>query len=564
MIPRVRAVRVGVLVAAAAISASGSTAQERPQEPFVDAVEVNVVNVEVYVTGADGEPVRGLRPEDFVVYDDGTPVRISNFYVGRTIRPPEEPEERTAEVLPPSQRLNLVIYLDDESVRPFGRREAVRKLRDLVDAGTRRGHRFMLVVHGSRLAVPHTFDDPPERLDGLLARFEDSTGGLGALDAEAADIFRTMARTGPEPPARSTDGDFATMDARSLLPRIEFYATAVREQTIARLSALEDLVAALGAMPGRKAVLYMGEGIKTRPGEDLFDAWQLRFPMLARREGVSGYDASRYGTFDELRGLAARANANLVSFYAVDTGDPVRFATLSAEREGYAAGSQPLLLDRQDMAASLGFLTGGTGGTMVSGGTGLGSLIADLDSYYSLGFEPEHPGSGGTHGLRVEVKRPGVRLRYRQAYRVTTPEARMRDRTRAALLLGAGENPLAVEVASESASAGPGGTVELVVLVKVPLGRLALLPAGSVHRARLAIYIAVKDERGRTSDIGRREFPVQVPNEALLTALGQYAGFTFDLQVRPGTYTVAVTVRDELATSASTVAVPLEVVRPAT
>ncbi len=556
------------LAAAAAIAAApAARARQQPVEPFVDSVEVNVVNVEVYVTGPDGEPMRGLGPEDFVVYDDGKPVRITNFYVGSSIRTPATDGDRPTAEPPSSQRLNLAIYLDDESIRPFGRRDVIRRLRELVEAGAARGHRFMLIVHGGTLTVPHTFDDPPDRLGPLLDRLGNATGALGALDAEAADIFRTMARTSPEPSARATDGDFASMDARSLLPRIEFYATAVREQTFVRLSALADLVAALGGVPGRKAVLYVGEGIKTRPGEDLFDAWQLRFPLLARREGVNGYDASRYGTFDDLRALAARANGNLVSFYAVDTGDPVNFSNLTAEREGYAGGSQPMLLDRHDMSASLGFLAGGTGGAVVAGSggrAGLDGLMGDLDSYYSLGFEPERPSDGGTHSLRVEVARAGARLRYRETYEDKTPDVRMRDLTRAALLLGASDNPLAVAVEAERTTAGPGGAVDVVLLVKVPLGRLALLPAGEVHRARLVMYLAVKDEKGRTSEIQRREFPVQVPNRSLLTALGQYAGFTFDLRLRPGDHTVAVTVRDEVASTASTVAMPLEVVRPAT
>ena len=38
---------------------------------FLDAVDVNVVNVEVMVTDSDGEPVHGLTAADFELYEDG-------------------------------------------------------------------------------------------------------------------------------------------------------------------------------------------------------------------------------------------------------------------------------------------------------------------------------------------------------------------------------------------------------------------------------------------------------------------------------------------------------------
>ncbi|PYQ57250.1 MAG: hypothetical protein DMF58_18745, partial [Acidobacteria bacterium] len=50
------------------------------QPPVAEKIEVSVVNVDVAVTGADGQPVRGLSAGDFEIFDDGRRQAITNFY----------------------------------------------------------------------------------------------------------------------------------------------------------------------------------------------------------------------------------------------------------------------------------------------------------------------------------------------------------------------------------------------------------------------------------------------------------------------------------------------------
>src|SRR4051812_26438998 len=51
-------------------------AAERPT--YFESVDVHVVNVEVYVADRDGRRVPGLKREDFELFEDGAPVKISN------------------------------------------------------------------------------------------------------------------------------------------------------------------------------------------------------------------------------------------------------------------------------------------------------------------------------------------------------------------------------------------------------------------------------------------------------------------------------------------------------
>ena len=47
--------------------------------PFGESVEVNIVNVEVFVADKDGKPVSGLRRGDFELREDGKAMSITNF-----------------------------------------------------------------------------------------------------------------------------------------------------------------------------------------------------------------------------------------------------------------------------------------------------------------------------------------------------------------------------------------------------------------------------------------------------------------------------------------------------
>ena len=64
---------------ALALLAGPALAQDSEQT-FFESIDVNVVNVEVYVTDRDGKRIHGLTRDDFQVFEDGKPVEISNFY----------------------------------------------------------------------------------------------------------------------------------------------------------------------------------------------------------------------------------------------------------------------------------------------------------------------------------------------------------------------------------------------------------------------------------------------------------------------------------------------------
>ncbi|HEV2843743.1 MAG TPA: hypothetical protein VG477_02760, partial [Thermoanaerobaculia bacterium] len=107
-----------------ALGASALPAQQPADPSFGDAVDVTVVNIDVYVTDKAGNRVNGLRKEDFVVLEDGKPVQITNFEaVHGSSAPspapaapaPPQPQETPAPPAAPANPengLSLVVFVD--------------------------------------------------------------------------------------------------------------------------------------------------------------------------------------------------------------------------------------------------------------------------------------------------------------------------------------------------------------------------------------------------------------------------------------------------------------------
>src|SRR6266508_3769735 len=69
---------IGWLTARAAVAAAAAGSAS-PVPGFGEVLDVEVVNVQVWVTDRQGQPVSGLTAKDFVLRHDGKPVPITHF-----------------------------------------------------------------------------------------------------------------------------------------------------------------------------------------------------------------------------------------------------------------------------------------------------------------------------------------------------------------------------------------------------------------------------------------------------------------------------------------------------
>jgi hypothetical protein len=112
---------------------------------------------------------------------------------------------------------------------------------------------------------------------------------------------------------------------------------------------------------------------------------------------------------------------------------------------------------------------------------------------------------------------------------------------------------LDVEVTVGTPVSRGGGAFSVPLLVSVPVGKLVLLPEGDAHRGSVSIFLAAKDLDDRITPPVKRHFSLSIPNSSLVAALGQTGSYTFELVMAGGPQTVAVSVRDDLAQTESTV-----------
>jgi len=544
-------------LAAPGLAQEQAAPEEEAQDFFLDTVDVNVVNVDVYVTDKQGDPVTGLTKDDFEVFEDGRPMTISNFYaiedrqVKHEAASAAEPDAAAPEApaavapaaeagLPEEQRLSLIVYVDNLNIRPHNRRRVLQDVRSFLRHELGPQDRVMLVAYDRSLKVKVPFTTDVDRVvQGLFELDEVSGEGVHA-DSDRRDVLQRI--------EDADSGAEAMMWAES-------HAESVKSDLAFTIDALRELVSSLAGLPGRKAILHVSDGLPMIPAEDVFYAVDQGFRQTGALTRVYSFDTSR--RFEE---LAAHANANRVSFYTVDASGLQVYSsadaqTFQSDRAGGAA-----LIDRiriQNTQASLRLLADETGGkAILNTNRVLGPLedvAKDFRTYYSLGYTPGHSGSGRYYSIEVKLKHKDGDLvvRHRAGYRDKPAETQMSDGVLAALKFPYYSNPLDLTLTFDSGSPREDGNVLVPVKVRVPMRSLTLVPRGSEYQANAKLYLAAMDEQGWISEVQETDLPIRIAQAELGERLDQDYVYTVQVLLRSGAQKIAVGLRDEIAANNS-------------
>jgi len=89
------------------------------------------------------------------------------------------------------------------------------------------------------------------------------------------------------------------------------------------------------------------------------------------------------------------------------------------------------------------------------------------------------------------------------------------------------------------------------VLVRIPGSSVTLLPRGDQMVGRVQIFVTVRDEEGRTSDVTRVAKDLAIPRQQVVDSEGGDLGFSIELQMRPGPASLVIGVWDEIGGSES-------------
>jgi VWFA-related protein len=547
-------------------------AQPAPPDDDDDVVRIttNLVQMDVVVVDKKGNQVTDLTAEDFEVYEDKRPQKITNFsYVlnelaprpGATTAPADKraaPADKQAPPAPPAPRLRpeqvrrtMALVVDDLGLS-FGSTDAVRgALRKFVDEQMRPGDLVAIIRTSAGMGALQQFTSDKRQLHAAIDRVKwNLAGRVSAFSPiEEGSVPRSRITMGGEEPGRSNpSGGGVTVDPNfSMRPGEGDPAGEIkqfREELFAvgTLGAVNFLVRGMRELPGRKSVTLFSDGFSLRPTE--------RGPSSER-------------VFQALRQLIELANRASVVVYTIDARGLVA-PSLSAEDDTAGMGLEQLDEAQRnrsfqifDTQGGLDYLSRQTGGFLIRNSNdlarGVRRIVEDQRGYYLIGYRPE----GVTfnrryHDFAVKVKRPGLRVRTRTGfYGVRDEETRpVVRRSRDEQLLGALTSPFAAAGVRLRLTAIFGNTGEagsfMTSLMHIDGSdvKFTRQPDGMYKTVLDVVGVAYSDN-GRVVDSRNQTGTLTMSEEAYRKALRDGLVYSFNVPIKKaGAYQLRMAVRD--------------------
>jgi VWFA-related protein len=527
-----------------------------PEGEFFESIDVNVVNVDVFVTDKKGNRIRGLGADDFDLFEDGKPVAITNFYAVEDGRPavvesdsvtgvvePGQPVPAPAPAplalaapdIPEEQRLHVVVYIDNWNIKPFNRNRVFAGLRQFLRNELSAGDRVMLVTYERSRHIRRPFTSDPVTIASALFELERLSANGQSLERDRREMLERI-----RDPSYSGGTGSLTYQARN-------YAQALYSDLSFTIDSLKETVTSLSGLPGRKAVIYVSDGLEMVAGEDIFHAVQE-----ATNDMQSGLlmESRQFDLSRRYLELVSTANSSRVAFYNIDASGLRAPSAGSAEYRSSGTSTMVDSIYFSNLVSSLLTLSDGTGGITIRNtndpAKGLVLIAEDFKNYYSLGYSPSTLSTGRYRKLEVRTKDKSLVVRHREGFRDKSVEARMADGVQAALNFDYESNPLGVVVDRGDEQPRSDGNYLVPISVRIPIGKLTLLPTGALHVARAKLFVAVMDDKGWRSEVSEARVPIEIDSDKVADAQQGYWRYDLNLVMRGGVQRLAVGLRDEL------------------
>jgi VWFA-related protein len=551
---------VAVALLLGGVQAFGQDA-ESPPEPILEiAVETQLVRIDVVVTDDSGRPTAGLTREDFVVFEDGEPQRITQFEVfeeGRPVRPPggePEPEDAGAESY---RRRYVVLAVDDLHIDPGNLLQAKLAMRRFVERDLGPEDQVAVVATSGATGLYQEFTSDAEVLRQAIGRVTPQmrhtawTGvpHISEYQAELIDrgdvfalelaVDEILSR---EPPG--ADRGDAERRARIRARAVMAEASNFSRQT---MLTVEGVMRGLTELPGRKVLVLVSDGFLLGLGTSNHRGFDLRdITDAGTRSGVVVYSL-------DTRGLIATppiGDASTVAAPSIEL--PGLRERLTRDAEGA----------RRD---GMNGLAEGTGGFLVHStndlGRGLDRILSDTETYYLLAYEPTNTKRDGRF-RRIEVKIPdrsGFKARTRQGYfapdekddrRAANDDPEVSGRRAAGELQSAlsslyPRTEIPVRLTTDFVDLGSAGP-QLVINGNVDLRPVRFRQVGDAYVATLVLAGAIFDAAGLpAAELEPQLADLRLSREDHARALHEGLKYYKLVSLEPGAYQVRLAVRED-------------------
>lgn len=513
-------------------------AQAPASSPTVK-VQTKLITVDVVANDSHGDPVRGLKKEDFQIFEEHNREqqivqfefldRAANAVASAAAASPASAtftnEISSNRTIPPT-----ILLMDALNTDITNQSEVHRHMLMLLK--TLPANTPLAVFSlGHELHVIQSFSTDPKLVRAAVDR---------ALNPIPQDQNPQDDPNSPSNVALDQNGGTETTQTlflEDLENQLYEQQTAIRvdETTDAML----EIAKYLTGYPGRKNLIWFSEA----------------FPNWLAPQADSGTDpfigSASYE--DKIRKATEALNDAQVAIYPVDAQGLAPDQLYSTSQTPHINHQSPGAgfagqLRRQsnahlDQQATMDEVAENTGGRICKNTNDLSgcvqSAISDGAVYYELSYYPEGvPWDGRFHKIEVKTRQHGVKLSYRRGYFATdvqttaggkNPQELLQDACRGPLPSTA--IPLSVQpIAPDQSSGKPGAGRYLVTISSAPL---SLPPAGGARQLSLQMAVCEYDVKGDKFQFLARDLSSSVPEPVYLGWQEHGIRDVFDYDARP-------------------------------
>ena len=488
-------------------------AQETTSEIPSVTIRANtrLVLVDVVVTDKKGQPITGLKAEDFTVEENGKKQKVATFS-------PPGGDQKAPQPLPAGLLTNRPEYLKPAGVPTVLLLDAANS--HFLDQAYGRGQMLKYVLEQSAGGTPMAVMTLTNRLQVLQEFTSDSkilTTAIRKLQPQEP-ILQSMAaptQTNVDPGLRSASanvpvaptGQFAELVAISQAQVESFqnqaagYALEVR--TLVTIQAMRDLARALGGLPGRKNVVWL----------------TAEFPFDLIPEDTNKSDAEVLADLPSMANVrndsVNNSAGNALSQQRALHNQQIREAQSALASAGvaiYPVDMRGIMASGIDVntTSSLEELARQTGGKAYVNQNeiknGIALAVSDEKASYSLGYYPENKKwDGKFRTIKVKVDQGDREIRYRKGYFALDPTQvkNPNHESDVAEAMEFREPATQVSFMAQAKSTGP-GKVRVVFLVDAHT--LSTEDTGGSKKMNVSLYASAYDANGK--NLGTRSLKV--------------------------------------------------------
>jgi len=406
-----------------------------------------LVVVDVVVTDKKGQPVTGLKPEDFTVEENGKQQKVSVFV------PPGVDSQRAMQALPLGVLSNhseyltpsgpLTVLLLDAANSPFKEQAYARSqmLKYVLEQG-QSGHSMAVVTLTNQLRVIQQFTSDPQVLMTAIKNFKPQ---------------EPILRSGIAPPGSNVPTDMsgpgAQIASSIALAQAEIASFTnlqigydIERRTLITIEAMRSLARMLGGLPGRKNVVWLTANLPfdlIPEDRTVTDAEMLadlpgqgsqRSVVVNAAGSMAAEQRSLHG--QEIREAEARlASANIAIYPAdlhglVSGQESLAAASMAHSNDIHGAGLANAAIAQADSLqpsqGTMREIAAETGGKAYINQNeikeGVALAVADDKASYAVGYYPVNKKwDGKFRKIKIKVENRDAEVRYRKGYFAIDP-----------------------------------------------------------------------------------------------------------------------------------------------